>query len=243
MIISHRHKFIFIKPLKVAGTSLEIALSKYCGSDDILTPFGQHDEEKRRELGFTPGQNHLVPFGQQNVKDWVRLVLRARRRRQFYSHEPAANIRKVLRRKIWNSYLKISVVRNPFDYAVSRYFWEEARRSRNANLGPLPSFADLLTDQPELLLENRRITHIEGDCAADVMIRYEHFADDLADLSTRLDLSGNLADDLASISAKTSSRPKNTSPQAMFADHPDCKRLIEILCADDIRTYGYHAPA
>ena len=40
MIISHKHKFIFFKTRKTAGTSLQIALSEFCGSDDIIT--GSH---------------------------------------------------------------------------------------------------------------------------------------------------------------------------------------------------------
>jgi hypothetical protein len=39
MIISHKHKFIFFKTKKTAGTSIEIALSKYRGPDDVITPF------------------------------------------------------------------------------------------------------------------------------------------------------------------------------------------------------------
>jgi hypothetical protein len=38
MIISHEHKFIFVKTRKTAGTSIEIALSKFCGPDDVICP-------------------------------------------------------------------------------------------------------------------------------------------------------------------------------------------------------------
>ena len=31
MIISHRHKFIYLKARKVAGTSVEVALARHCG--------------------------------------------------------------------------------------------------------------------------------------------------------------------------------------------------------------------
>ena len=37
MIISHKHKFIFIKTVKTAGTSIDIALSKICEPQDIIT--------------------------------------------------------------------------------------------------------------------------------------------------------------------------------------------------------------
>ena len=38
MIVSHKHKFIFLKTKKTAGTSIELALTKLCGDDDIITP-------------------------------------------------------------------------------------------------------------------------------------------------------------------------------------------------------------
>jgi hypothetical protein len=51
MILSVRHKFIFIKGYKVAGTSIEIALSQLCGPDDIVTPILPVDERMRIALG------------------------------------------------------------------------------------------------------------------------------------------------------------------------------------------------
>ena len=144
-------------------------------------------------------------------------------------------IRATLPADIWDGYLKISAVRNPFDYAISRYFWE-------GRTAPLPPFGDWLRDNPELLLENRRITHIDGRCAADVMLRYEHFDSDLAALSDRLSLPENLFEILSGISAKTGNRPSDTTPSRMFSDFPDCRTLVEILCREDIETYGYRAP-
>jgi hypothetical protein len=243
MIISHSRKFIFIKPMKVAGTSLEIALSKYCGPGDILTPFGQKDEQTRRDLGYTLGQNHLVPLGAQTARDWARLALLGRRRKRYLSHARACDIRASLPADIWNGYLKIAVVRNPFDYAVSRYFWEMRLLPQSQSQPQsLPPFQTWLSEQPEMLLENRRITHIDGRSVVDVMLRYEHLGADLDALSDRLGLGAPLSEDLAQLSAKTSSRPAATTPRSMFSDHPECRRLVEILCREDIDTYGYQAP-
>ena len=38
VIVSHKHKFIFIKTRKTAGTSIELFLSRFCGEKDIITP-------------------------------------------------------------------------------------------------------------------------------------------------------------------------------------------------------------
>ena len=58
MIISHRHRFIFIKTRKTAGTSIEIALSRYCGPSDVITPITLSDEPYRGQFGYS-AQNYL----------------------------------------------------------------------------------------------------------------------------------------------------------------------------------------
>ena len=50
MILSKTHRFIFIKGLKVGGTSVEIALSSICGVEDIVCPITPIDELKRLEV-------------------------------------------------------------------------------------------------------------------------------------------------------------------------------------------------
>ena len=69
MIASHAHRFVFVKTRKTAGTSLEIALSRHCGPDDIVTRISPADEElPRRRRGSAPAERrhraHLVrPHG------------------------------------------------------------------------------------------------------------------------------------------------------------------------------------
>jgi hypothetical protein len=51
MILSVRHKFVFIKGMKVAGTSVEMALAPLCGPYDIVTPISPIDELERLGRG------------------------------------------------------------------------------------------------------------------------------------------------------------------------------------------------
>lgn len=51
VIYLKERNLIFIEPREVAGTSFEIALSKYAMKHDIITPISPDDEATRRELG------------------------------------------------------------------------------------------------------------------------------------------------------------------------------------------------
>lgn len=51
MILSMSRRLIFIKGVKVAGTSVEMALSEICGPDDIVTPITPRDELDRIRRG------------------------------------------------------------------------------------------------------------------------------------------------------------------------------------------------
>ena len=46
MIISHEHKFIFLKTKKTAGTAIEAALSELCGPSCVITPYREESEER-----------------------------------------------------------------------------------------------------------------------------------------------------------------------------------------------------
>mgnify|MGYP001188441394 FL=1 len=108
MIINHKYKFIFIKSFKTAGTSLEIALSKFCDSKDIITPIIEEDEKIRKELNYTGPQNY------QGLKE----------------HMPASEIKMKLDEDIFNNYLKFVTVRNPFEQIISAYYWHNESKKK-----------------------------------------------------------------------------------------------------------------
>jgi hypothetical protein len=60
MIVCHERKIIFVKTKKVGGTSFEIALSKFCGPNCIITPITPADEDLRKSLGFRGAQNYTI---------------------------------------------------------------------------------------------------------------------------------------------------------------------------------------
>ena len=110
--------------MKTAGTSLEIALSRHCGDSDILTPFGKKDEKIRAGTGFLSARNYNVPFSRYGPADWGRLAIKRKRIKLFHGHIGATELAAIIGDVIWNSYLKISVIRSPFELVISRYHWD-----------------------------------------------------------------------------------------------------------------------
>lgn len=92
MIISHKHRFIFIKTQKTAGTSIEVFLSTQCGEGDVVTPIFPH----------------LPPH-------------QARNHQGFYNHMPAREVIAAVGLELWRSYTTFTVERNPWDKVLSHY--------------------------------------------------------------------------------------------------------------------------
>lgn len=105
MIISHQHRFIFIKTVKTAGTSIEVFLSQQCGSSDVVTPIFPH----------------VAPHV-------------ARNHAGFYNHMPGFEIRRRVDPEIWRTYFKFCVERNPWDKTLSHYHMENHRQGGGLEL-------------------------------------------------------------------------------------------------------------
>jgi hypothetical protein len=108
MIISHKHKFIFIKPTKVAGTSIEVSLAKHCDKKDIITPITKFDKSSDEDKYSHPARNY----------------------KGFYNHIPPSEIKEKIDKKIWENYYKFTVVRNPWDQAISRFYWDKIESNK-----------------------------------------------------------------------------------------------------------------
>ncbi len=149
MIISHRHRFIFLKTHKTAGTSLEIALSKFCGPEDIITPLQPADEALRRALGVRGPQHHGErPLRLYFRKAWLRRLGSGRRPPDYFNHISAAQLRPRIDPAIWAGYSKFAVSRNPWDAMFSRHYHSSRRRRTR------PSMERSLARRRRLIAEN-----------------------------------------------------------------------------------------
>lgn len=146
MIISHRHRFIFIKTMKTAGTSLEVFLSQLCGEDDIVTPFG------RAEPGHRP-----------------------RNFAGYFNHMGAREVIAKAGQALWDDYFTFCFERNPWDKTVSHYWFLKGRTAKPADwsfeqfltTGDLPHNLQFYSDRGKPLVDFiGRYESLERDLAS-----------------------------------------------------------------------------
>ena len=149
MIASHAHRFVFIKTRKTAGTSLEIALSRHCGPDDIVTRISPADEELRAAAGGAGPQNDATSPSS-------------------YAHMGARRVIKVIGRETWDDYFTFAVERNPFDVVASSYRYS-ARKPTFTK-----TFAEFVRTPRRLdrLALNERLYRMGGRVICDEVYRY-----------------------------------------------------------------------
>ncbi|MDE2182218.1 MAG: sulfotransferase family 2 domain-containing protein [Alphaproteobacteria bacterium] len=237
MIVSHRHKFIFVKTKKTAGTSLEIALSKFCGPDDILTPISDEDEATRKRLKYRGAQNYTTPLRQWTLRDFERFLAIRQKPEFFFNHIPASRIRAIVGESVWNAYYKFTIVRNPWDRLVSQYFYDQ----RHAPHGARPSVHDLLLSEPQLVQSNWPVYTDGNQVIVDAVLRYENLGEEVRALGVRLGLGDALSEAFASIRAKAGLRPV-TATAAQFLSPQDIE-LIGLLAEREIAQFHYEPPA
>ena len=150
MIISHKHKYIFWKPIKVAGTSVQCNLQKYCGERDVVTPIKPTPEEEGYDISYIP----------RNYKG-------------YQTHMLPMKIREIVGEEIWDSYFKFTIVRNPWERLVSHFCMDVFRNQTKDDSG---SFKKFLNNH-NYLGNTKRYFH-NDQALADFHIRYENLEDE-----------------------------------------------------------------
>lgn len=244
MIISHKYKFIFLKTQKVGGTSLEIALSRFLGEDDIICPIANVDERLRQHLGYRGPQNYQVTlprfvadvasFSAQGAR-YIKVALQhGHRPAMFYNHMSARLTKSIVGDAIWNDYFKFTVERNPFDKGVSYYYYRKGEAGADAI-----SFRAFVLAGKAGNVSDFDLYSIDGIPAMDRFVLYENLSDGLDEIGSRLKLPERLSRILETIRSKGSLRP-----QVPFLSLYDEKMrgIIEVQFAREMRYFGFRFP-
>lgn len=224
MIISHSHRYIFIKSEKTAGTSIEAALSKHCTGDDTVTPLGDYW------------------FNRDEKGAWIHSAMNAD---GFSQHDPAAEVKRKVPPEIWTDYFKFSIARNPWDRVVSYYSWDARIRKQ---LKPTRRWYHRLGLPFDEFRDTRRLFHqyaasgdwttndrfylIDDALCVDFVIRYERLGDDLAEVCRRVGLPA------VALPHLKSGLREGAHAYSDYYDGPS-RRIVAERHHNDIRLFGY----
>lgn len=214
MLVSHTNKFIYIKTVKTAGTSIEVALQENC-----VAP-GQTLDEATPMLESEYG---IVGARGQNVGG-----------ERWYNHMPAAAIRRQLPAEVWDGYCKICNIRNPWDKTVSWYHFKNPDVKNKPEAEIVAGFRRWLAEEdPARIGHDRGIYFIAGAPVADEYIRYETLSEDYSRICRKLGIVEHPIPEL-----KTAQRGKKDIPYQKYYD-AELRDRIAALYDKEIGVFGW----
>jgi hypothetical protein len=229
MILSHEHRFIFLKTRKTASTSIEIALSSICGKDDIITPLTPEDEKVRKSLGYRGPQNLNGYFKHYSLKDWGKFFLK--RNWQFVkNHATALEVKDHIPSEVWNNYFKFCFERNPFDKVISHMDYRF-----NKDDGSPMSVTEYMDRGGMSRIQGFDLYSISKLVAVDRIFYFEDIPGAMKEISKILGLEEELK--LPEYKAKSSSRKKKAHYRELLNEEE--RRRIRIAFAREIELMGY----
>ena len=208
MLISHRRRFIYMKTVKTAGTSVEIFFEPECADPssyvgpqhetaEIVSPFGIIGARGR----FGPGAT-------------------------WYNHMPAARVLELVGRDVWDNYSKFCVIRNPFDKMVS-WWWHqlpppERMKAATSDFAVARSmFGDYLKTGEKFPVD-RNVYCINDIDRLDFYIRYERLREGVVEVARRVGMDC----DMTRLGRYKTNTRKRSEP---FWDYYD-ETSIRIIC-------------
>jgi hypothetical protein len=230
MIISHRHRFIYLKCRKVGSTSLEVALADLCGPDDVVTPLDgvRTRADPDRRINW---QNHVLPRERWPLAARLKVACGMTTRRagvEFYNHIRADRLRRMVDPAVFDGYFKFAVERNPWDREVSNYFFQHPRADDR------PPFAEFVrTHTARWPIDNFDIYTIGGRIVVDRVLRHESLEADFQAVMDRL----GIADAPSLGRARARHRPEKGTWRHWY--DADTRDLVGRLYAREIAAFGY----
>jgi hypothetical protein len=227
VIISHEHRFVFVKTKKTAGTSVEVFLSSFCGADDVITPIHPPvaPHEPRNDSGWFNPLPEIVSARGRNTRQSLGTL---RRRLRFYNHIPAYAARARLGRATWDGYFVFTIERDPWEKVLSHF-------AMLSSMGLASSLDDYLERCLDLPLNRPLYTDPrDGTLLVDRVLRYESLDSDLGEVCATLGLEwpGSLT-----VRAKADYRVNRAPAVEVFTD-AQRDRVAELFAAE-IAAHGY----
>ena len=258
MIISHRHRFIFLHCRKAAGSSIAGCLSPALGADDLhlgtwpeaLQQGVFPNRRAWKDLAHPVAASSFLvrllrrPTGVFDASVRVAALNGAQRLkyRRVLGHSPehayAERVRAFVDADVWNSYFKFCFVRNPYERAVSDYRWRR-RKSGNRTMTFL-EFLEAL-DRSDFRsrviprhFDNWPIYTIDDRIEVDFVGRFENLERDMTEVLRVLGIDGAL---LPHEKKSEQSADRRPGYREMYGRKE--RRLVEKLFRKELDCFDY----
>lgn len=218
MILSHSRKFIFIRPPKTGSTSVQQALVEHCRDGDWISTVWMTPDAVRKQFSRAAIYGPIPYTGPvmrppELSEEYEQYSISPRRRRLWaHTHAVPSQIRRANTRA-WSRYLKITIVRNPWAqvHSVMRF-------SALHGEGAGRTFENAVA----VLGARHYWQH------ADVVLRFEHLAQDVEALAGRLGLNIELSH-------------FREHGRSDYREHltPDQQQVVAEVFSDRIERFGY----
>lgn len=245
MIVSHSRRYIFIKTKKTAGTSIEVFLARYANAQDTVTPVAPEDatndhqprnyrgtfnpfpeafgflgtdEKMRDEWRFVTGGGVMQPVGQ------------ALKGKRYYNHIPAYRVRSRVGNDTWDRYFTFAIERNPWDKALSQFYWKARRR-------PGYTFEQFVAERDVGVNYPRYCDPRTGAVMVDRIVYFHQLNAQLGEICRKV---GIPWDGALPVRAKAASRTERKPYQELFQDElAPYRGEIDRLFAREIALHGW----
>lgn len=241
MIASFSRGFVFIKTRKTAGTSIEIALSRFCDAGDIITPISPTDESVRHQQGGRPPQNYC---DNRAAEDRFRETIEsgdlaeikkagriARQSRQFRNHMPASAVAEKLPDRFWRDAFKFTMDRHPYEKAISLAHFGYEKFGKNRTGQNFDAFLDRVVKRGKY--RNFDLYSEDGIPIVDTILKYEEIPDCFLPIRERTGI------DISSILPKTKHRFRKDRRPAKDVLSGLQKKMIQSICRQEFELSNY----
>ncbi len=167
--------------MKTASSSIEMNFANnFMEKDDVLSQMSEDENLAQNHEGFF----NPIPELLDRSYTLYNTAFQFYHQFKFGPHQSARVIKHRVSKKVWNSYLKFTVERNPYDKMVSMYFmnWGKKGVDREGK-----SFEDWVK-RGENIPYNFPLYTWKDEVIVDRVLKYENLNDELAALYSELDI-------------------------------------------------------
>ena len=149
----------------------------------------------------------------------------------WWAHMPVSAVKKQLGNNIFNNYFTFTIVRNPYDMVVSRYFFQKKTRAWCKDM----SFKDWVKQLKKEKYTNYNLYSIDDKPVCDFYIRYETLKDDIETVLQKLGIIDYDLHDLPVL--KGDIRDKNIHYREYYDN--ETKKIVEEIMKKEFDMFGY----